>query len=40
MLVAALETLVLDRPGLRLLVAGPGEQKAALAAMSPAVRRG
>ncbi|HEY3603653.1 MAG TPA: glycosyltransferase family 4 protein [Sporichthyaceae bacterium] len=35
---AAMEKLVLDRPGLRLLVAGPGEQEPALAAMSPAVR--
>jgi phosphatidylinositol alpha-mannosyltransferase len=37
-LIAAMERLVVDRPGLRLLVAGPGEQETALAAMSPAVR--
>ncbi len=37
-LVAAMEQLVVSRPGLRLLVAGPGDADAALAAMSPAVR--
>jgi phosphatidylinositol alpha-mannosyltransferase len=37
-LAAALERLIVDRPGLRLLVAGPGEQEPALAAMTPAVR--
>lgn len=36
-LVAAMERLVADRPGLRLLVAGPGDIEAALAAMPPAV---
>jgi phosphatidylinositol alpha-mannosyltransferase len=37
-LVAALERLIAARPGLRLLVAGPGEQAEALAAMPGAVR--
>jgi phosphatidyl-myo-inositol alpha-mannosyltransferase len=37
-LVGAMERLVGTRPGLRLLVAGPGEEGAALAAMPPAVR--
>jgi len=37
-LIAALERLIADRPGLRLLVAGPGEQEPALAAMPAAVR--
>ena len=36
-LVAAMERLVADRPGLRLLVAGPGDTEAALAAMPAAV---
>jgi phosphatidylinositol alpha-mannosyltransferase len=36
-LVAALERIVDDRPGLRLLVAGPGDCAAALAAMPPRV---
>ena len=36
-LVAAMERLVVDRPGVRLLVAGPGDAAAALSAMSPAV---
>jgi phosphatidylinositol alpha-mannosyltransferase len=36
-LVAAMERMVADRPGLRLLVAGPGDTEAALAAMPPAV---
>jgi phosphatidyl-myo-inositol alpha-mannosyltransferase len=36
-LVAAMERLVADRPGLRLLVAGPGDIEAALATMPPAV---
>ena len=37
-LVRALDRLVAARPGLRLLVAGPGEEADALAAMPPAVR--
>ena len=37
-LVAALAGLVASRPGLRLLVAGPGDEAAALAAMPAAVR--
>jgi phosphatidylinositol alpha-mannosyltransferase len=37
-LIGALERLIADRPGVRLLVAGPGEQEPALAAMPPAVR--
>jgi phosphatidyl-myo-inositol alpha-mannosyltransferase len=37
-LIEAMEALVATRPGLRLLVAGPGDQEAALAAMPPAVR--
>lgn len=36
-LIAAMEQLVADRPGLRLLVAGPGDAEAALAAMPAAV---
>ncbi|MBA3741912.1 glycosyltransferase family 4 protein [Sporichthya sp.] len=36
-LTAAMEQLVADRPGLRLLVAGPGDIEAALAAMPAAV---
>lgn len=37
-LIAAMERLVAERPGLRLLVAGPGDLDAALDAMPPAVR--
>jgi phosphatidylinositol alpha-mannosyltransferase len=37
-LVGAMERLIVDRPGLRLLVAGPGEQEPALAAMPAPVR--
>ena len=37
-LAAAMERLVADRPGLRLLVAGPGDTEAAKSAMAPAVR--
>ncbi len=37
LLTAAMERLVAERPGLRLLVAGPGDIEAALAAMPPAV---
>jgi phosphatidylinositol alpha-mannosyltransferase len=38
LLVAAMEQLIDARPGLRLLVAGPGDTEAALAAMSPGLR--
>jgi phosphatidylinositol alpha-mannosyltransferase len=37
-LVPALEQLIAARPGLRLLVAGPGDTETALAAMSPGLR--